>query len=450
LTSIIIPNSVVRIDQYAFSHCGRLGSVRLGKGITTIEYDAFEDCINLVSVSNMNPTPQEIYSSVFRNVPLGDATLYVPAQSIEDYKAASAWQDFGTIAVLQDAGGACGENLKWTLLDGTLIIYGTGVMEDYSLANPAPWSSHSATIETVIIEEGITGIGERAFYDCVRISSFTNRNPTPQPIGSDAFGNVPLGHAALYVPSGSVDTYKAASVWQDFGTITVILDASGECGENLTWTLSGGTLTISGTGEMWDYNFLDDYNSTAPWNKYHTSIETVIIEGGVTSIGYLAFAYCRNMTTVTIGKDVTSIGLGVFFYCSNLLSVTNRNPTPQKIDFDTFGNIRNATLYVPAESIEAYKAAYVWQDFGTITAAPLAIHVPAVANVIRIYPDPATESFRIEGVNGTAQVTVTNLNGRTLFRKTLAGNESIAAGDWAKGVYLVRVNDKTLKIIKSF
>lgn len=86
---------------------------------------------------------------------------------------------------------------------------------------------------------------------------------------------------------------------------------------NLTWTLSGGTLTISGTGVMPDYA-----TSTAPWNSYKSSIAAAVVSEGVTSIGRAAFYFCNSLTSVTIGSDVTSIGVGAFRGCNILASVT--------------------------------------------------------------------------------------------------------------------------------
>ena len=90
---------------------------------------------------------------------------------------------------------------------------------------------------------------------------------------------------------------------------------SGQCGENLTWTLDDtGTLTISGTGEMLNYN-----RNTMPWKGHLESITSVVIEEGATSIGNYAFSGCSNLTSVDIGNGVTSIGSSAFAYCSRLV-----------------------------------------------------------------------------------------------------------------------------------
>ena len=87
---------------------------------------------------------------------------------------------------------------------------------------------------------------------------------------------------------------------------------SGTCGDNLTWTLDSGTLTISGTGTMRNYAY-------SPWRDY--SVNEVIIKNGASSIGNGAFCDC-SLTSVTIPDSVTSIGDDAFFDCPNLASVT--------------------------------------------------------------------------------------------------------------------------------
>ena len=86
---------------------------------------------------------------------------------------------------------------------------------------------------------------------------------------------------------------------------------------NLTWTISDGTLTISGTGAMPDY-----ISYSTPWNSYKSSIAAAVVSEGVTSIGRAAFYFCNSLTSVTIGSDVTSIGVGAFRGCNILASVT--------------------------------------------------------------------------------------------------------------------------------
>ena len=89
--------------------------------------------------------------------------------------------------------------------------------------------------------------------------------------------------------------------------------------DNLTWTLDAdGTLTISGTGAMKDY----DYNNNPSPAYNNSNVKKVVIEDGVTSIGYYAFSDCSSLTSITIPDSVTSIGAMAFYSCSSLTSIT--------------------------------------------------------------------------------------------------------------------------------
>lgn len=116
-------------------------------------------------------------------------------------------------------------------------------------------------------------------------------------------------------------------------------EGSGTCGENLTWTLEEGILTISGTGAMYDYEL-----STRPYEE--NTISTVIIEDGVTSIGNYAFDDCINLTSITIPDTVTSIGEKAFFSCWGLTDIT----IPENVTsigssaFEVCGNLESITI----------------------------------------------------------------------------------------------------------
>ena len=102
-----------------------------------------------------------------------------------------------------------------------------------------------------------------------------------------------------------------------FATTTYGETYSGTCGTNVNWSLDTetGLLKITGTGEM----------TSSPWESYNSSIKSVEIAEGVTSIGGRAFSGCEGLTSVTIPNSVTSIGHWAFSHCSGLTSITIPN-----------------------------------------------------------------------------------------------------------------------------
>ena len=153
--------------------------------------------------------------------------------------------------------------------------------------------------------------------------------------------------------------------------------AEGSCGDDLTWTLSSDdTLTISGTGQMGVYS-----QGAYPWYDYHTSIKSVVLENGVTSINayafyqfYLldsiqipnsvdrissyAFRYCTSLSSITIPDSVTSIKTGAFFNCTSLASV--KLPGSLKIiEANTFSNCTALeSIELPDGLTEIYDMAF--------------------------------------------------------------------------------------------
>jgi Flp pilus assembly protein protease CpaA len=142
-------------------------------------------------------------------------------------------------------------------------------------------------------------------------------------VPSNTFDGVPMSSCTLHVPAGKETLYKAADVWKQF-----YASGSGTSGTtgSLSWSLSGGTLTISGNGAIPNYSYDDNTNfGSTPWNSAKESITAVIIGNGVTGIGTHAFAGCSNLTSVTIPNSVTWIGTGSFADCSSLPSIVIPN-----------------------------------------------------------------------------------------------------------------------------
>ena len=117
---------------------------------------------------------------------------------------------------------------------------------------------------------------------------------------------------------------------------------SGKCGENLTWTFDqNNTLTIYGTGAMWDYN-----DSSSPFHFGGTGVKSVVIQNGVTSIGDYAFSDCYSLTKITIPDSVTSIGDYAFCDCWNLSEIVIPNSVTNigRCTFEDCGSLTSVTI----------------------------------------------------------------------------------------------------------
>lgn len=115
-----------------------------------------------------------------------------------------------------------------------------------------------------------------------------------------------------------------------------------ECGENATWTLDDGVLTISGSGNMSDFDGEED----APWDDVCYKIGEVIVEDGVTSIGAAAFYNAYNLEKVTLADSVKVLGYGAFAYCRNL--TTFSAPGLTEIEDYAFNETGLTEFTVPA------------------------------------------------------------------------------------------------------
>ena len=141
---------------------------------------------------------------------------------------------------------------------------------------------------------------------------------------------LPNGEYSIHIEANGQTADKNITVHDTGKEISIRLAAgaqsatSDKCGDNLTWTIdSEGTLTISGTGAMYNYEHYNDIY--APWYDQRSTVKKVVIKSGVTSIGGCAFFYCERLTSISIPNSVTSIGERAFFDCERLTSISIPN-----------------------------------------------------------------------------------------------------------------------------
>ena len=100
LTSIIIPNSVTSIESSTFSECTGLTEITIPNSVTHIWFETFKGCSSLTEVINESVIPQVIQADVFSHVDLSACTLRVPEVSLNAYRTAEGWKDFGNIVAI--------------------------------------------------------------------------------------------------------------------------------------------------------------------------------------------------------------------------------------------------------------------------------------------------------------------------------------------------------------
>ena len=222
--------------------------------------------------------------------------------------------------------GAQGSNVTWVLDDtGTLTISGTGAMKDCGeYLDDIPWYYNVEEIEAVIIDNGVTSIGDSAFSGCDSLTSITIPASVTS-IENHAFGNC-SNLRSITIPNNvtSIGDYAFANC-SNLRSITIPNSVT-----------SIGYWTFNGCGSLVEIN-VDANNSVYMsengilFNKKENILERYpsgkkdehyVIPDGVTSIGEGAFSGCSSLTSITVPNSVTSIDNGAFEFCSSLVSVT--------------------------------------------------------------------------------------------------------------------------------
>ena len=392
---ILIPESITMVDGHAFYECSNITSVSFPwkNSEWHLAGEAFYQCENLREITFRGRSPYLLsgsagYGSAFIGI---TATAYFPKNNYTWGESGNAnlaagssitWVGYEETPVVYDA-GVCGKDLTWELYsDGCLKIRGTGEMYDYE--SGGPWWDNKYYIKKIVLDKGVTGIGDHAFFFCNNLESVELPEGLKR-IGQESFSTCGISLRSIWLPVSLVLVEKEAfsectelkevryggtvAQWEKLDIrldntelksanifcTNGVLDHSQSCGDHLRWSLNeaSGILTISGTGDMWNFKY-----QRSPWLDKTGSIRSVVLKPGVESIGAYAFSgngnlkevplpdslraigahafeSCGGIQKINIPEGVIRIGEGAFSWCSNLAGVTLPN-TLLEIQNDTF------------------------------------------------------------------------------------------------------------------
>lgn len=273
IRSVVLSEGITSIGHLAFLDCENLTSIKIPDSVTSIGWCAFSGCYSLASIT----IPESVTS------------------------------------IADEAFGGCGSLTSITIPNGITIIESETFIFCESLTS-------------ITIPNNVTSIGEGAFRGCIGLTSI-NIPKSVTSIEDEAFDGCSNLNDVYY--DSNEDDWKKIKIGTGNNNLTKAIihhehntsNSSLKCGDNLTWVYEDGTLTISGSGEMFGYTY-DGGSNPVPWKDFKEEIRSIVLSGDITSIGVNAFSGCTKLTSVKIPNGLTEIGGFAFEYCSALTSIT--------------------------------------------------------------------------------------------------------------------------------
>ena len=232
---------------------------------------------------------------------------------------------------------------------------------------------------------------------------------------------------------------------------TTVKGEGGTTDDGLSWDLTNGVLTISGTGAMKDYATYGSGRSL--WYTSRASVTKIVVNEGVTALGAYAFYGSTNCTEISLPSTLTDIKNYALANCSTVTKITCKASTPPTLPaaaFDKtyrcFQNVpTDCPIYVPKQSVNTYKATAGWSTFtnyqeleeGTegggdspVPATPTITVSKSSLNMGKFIPGYTTTSktFTVTGRDLTDDITLAVSGSAITIDKTTITKEDAADG----------------------
>ena len=359
LTSITIPNSVTSIGDWAFEGCSSLTSVTIPNSVTSIGGSAFRDCSSLTSIT-IPKSVKSIGTCVFGGCNSLVSIAVEEGNTIYDSRESCN-------AIVETATNTLIAACKVTIIPSTVMAI-NGAFRYTDLIS-------------IYIPSSVTNIGYAAFESCDSLISVNIPNSVAN-IDDFAFWGC-SSLPSITIPSSVTNIGLAAFYFCHSLSAITIPDGVKTIG-NLAFAFCDSleSITIANSVTKIEANpFVGTkfYNNVSNWEdsvlyidncliKAKESILNCVIKTDTRLIVEQAFVGCSSVATITIPKSMTNIGDKAFADCSSLTTMTCEAVEVPELGLKVFNGLplAEAILYVPAESLDDYKAADQWKDFGTI------------------------------------------------------------------------------------
>ena len=289
LKRIALPESLQCIRECAFEGCKELTSLTVPAGVTAICMRAFASMGTKLTLRFLGSAPEFQSNYIFSST---TATVYYPA-------GMSGWST------------AAGQNYGGTLTWVDICAEGH---TEHIVPGIAATCTEPGLSDTVTCDLCGMVLAEQTAVEALGHAMGTWTTVTAATCDTDGEERSDCSRCDWYETRGVPASHTIEN------DICTLCGKTGTCGENLTWTLENGTLTISGTGPMKVYN--NPSSIQRPWYAMKDTITRVVVEDGVTTIGDAAFYQLGKMTDISIGRDVYLIGYRSFQECASLKSLT--------------------------------------------------------------------------------------------------------------------------------